>query len=206
MTMQKKILFSLILALGILSSLIVGAVAGRLWLAPETSIRTVISSQTILTTLRDQGFLITQTYVFDQPVTISKTTGNPFKDFFVGQTVEARGTMEANLGIDLAKLTANDIQVTETEIQVRIPPATLFNTRLVGPIEVKNTQGLLKRLLEPDDGYNLALVELTSAAEVAARKPEITERTTEKSIMEIQRLVALILQDDGRSVRVTIGN
>lgn len=202
--MQKKLLFSLVLALGILSSLIIGAIAGRLWFTPETSTRTVVSSQTILTALRDQGFLVTQTYVFDQPVTIRRTTGSAFRDFFVGQTIEARGSMEANLGLDLAKLSAEDVLATQSEITVRVPSTTLFNTRLVGPIDVKNSQGLLKRVLEPDDGYNIALVELTAAAEAAARKPEILDRATQKALREIERLVSLILQNDGRSVRVEI--
>ncbi|MCC6563634.1 DUF4230 domain-containing protein [Candidatus Uhrbacteria bacterium] len=202
--MQKKLIFSLVLALGILSSLIVGAIAGRLWFTPETSVRTVVSSQTILTALRDQGFLVTQTYVFDQPVTIRKTTGSVFKDFFVGQTIEARGSMEANLGLDLAKLSAEDVMASQTEIVVRVPSTTLFNTRLIGPIEVKNSQGLLKRVLEPDDGYNIALVELTAAAEAAARKPEIMDRATQKAVQEIERLVGLLLQGDARSVRVEV--
>ncbi|MCR4256175.1 MAG: DUF4230 domain-containing protein, partial [Candidatus Uhrbacteria bacterium] len=195
---------SLVLALAILSSLIVGAVTGRIWFAPQTSMKTVVNSQTILTALRDQGFLVTQTFIFDQPVTIERTTGSAFRDFFVGQTVEARGTMEANLGIDLERLQADDVTLTATEIIVRIPAPTLFNTRLVGPIEVKNTQGLLKRVLEPDDGYNLALAELTRATEEAVGKPEITERATETSIREIERLVSLILQGDARSVRVVV--
>jgi hypothetical protein len=202
--MQKKLIISLVLALAILSSLIFGAVAGRLWLGPQTSMKTVVNSQTILTALRDQGFLVTQTFIFDQPVTIQRTTGSAFRDFFVGQTVEARGTMEANLGIDLARLQAEDVTLSETEIVVRIPPTTLFNTRLVGPIEVKNTQGLLKRVLEPDDGYNLALAELTRATEEAAGKPEIVDRASEKSVREIERLVSLILQEDARSVRVVV--
>ncbi|KAA0207081.1 DUF4230 domain-containing protein, partial [Candidatus Uhrbacteria bacterium] len=131
--MQKKLIVSLVIALAILSSLIVGAVAGRIWFAPPSLMKTVVNSQTILTALRDQGFLVTQTFIFDQPVTIQRTTGSAFRDFFVGQTVEARGTMEANLGIDLARLQADDVTLSATEITVRIPAPTLFNTRLVGP-------------------------------------------------------------------------
>ncbi len=202
--MQKKLIFSLVLALGILSSLIVGAIAGRVWFTPDTSVRTVISSQTILTALRDQGFLVTQTYVFDQPVTIKKTTGSALRDFFVGQTVEARGTMEANLGLDLAKLAAEDVSVSPSEIVVRIPAPSLFNTRLIGPIEVSNTQGLLKKLLEPDDGYNLALQELTRASTEAATKPEILQTAQNASIEEITRLVQLLTQGSGQSVKVEI--
>ncbi|HVM90726.1 MAG TPA: DUF4230 domain-containing protein [Verrucomicrobiae bacterium] len=202
--MRPKIPLPLLLALVVIASLAIGAVAGRIWLAPETSIKTYVNSQTILTALRDQGFLVTQTYVFDQPVTINKTTGNPFKDFFVGQTVEARGTMEANLGLDLAKLSEEDITVTETAITVRIPSPSLFNTNLVGPIEVKNTQGIIKKFLQPDDGYNLALQELTKAATDAATQPDIVQQAERASITETTRLVQLLTSGSGKSVNVEI--
>jgi len=202
--MRPKIPLPLLLVLVVIASLAIGAVAGRIWLAPETSIKTYVNSQTILTALRDQGFLVTQTYVFDQPVTINKTTGNPFKDFFVGQTVEARGTMEANLGLDLAKLSEEDITVTETAITVRIPSPSLFNTNLVGPIEVKNTQGIIKKFLQPDDGYNLALQELTKAATDAATQPDIVQQAERASITETTRLVQLLTSGSGKSVNVEI--
>ncbi len=202
--MSKKLLLSAVIAVLVLSSLIIGAIAGRLWFQPQTSIRTVITSQTILTALRDQGFLVTQTYLFDQPVTIRKTTGSLLKDFFVGQTIEARGTMEANLGLDLSKLTEADVTTSGKEITVRVPPPVLFNTRLVGPIEVRNTQGLLKRLLEPDDGYNIALVELTKAAETAAKQPDIRQRASDKAVTEIDRLVRLLVEKEGFSVKVML--
>lgn len=202
--MQRKLLLTLIVALAVLSSLFVGSIAGRFWLAPETSIRTYVNSQTILTSLRDQGFLVTRTYVFDQPVTITKTTGNPFKDFFVGQTVEARGTMEANLGIDLSKLSEEDIAVTDGEITVRIPEPSLFNTNLVGPIEVKNTQGIIKKFLQPDDGYNLALQELTKASTEAATQPDIVQQAEKASITETTRLVQLLTTGSGKAVNVEI--
>jgi hypothetical protein len=202
--MRTKLFVTLVIALAVVSSLIIGAIAGRIWFSPETSIKTYVTSETILTALRDQGFLVTQTYLFDQPVTINKTTGNPFKDFFVGQTVEARGTMEANLGLDLSKLSTDDVSVSASEITVRIPQASLFNTRLVGPIEVKNTQGIVKKFLEPDDGYNLALQELTRASTEAATKPEIIQNAQDASIKEITRLVQLITQGSGKSVKVEV--
>lgn len=202
--MSKKLLLSAVIAILVLSSLIIGAIASRLWFQPETSIRTVITSQIILTALRDQGFLVTQTYLFDQPVTIKKTTGSLLKDFFVGQTIEARGTMEANLGLDLSKLTEADVTASGKEITVRVARPVIFNTRLVGPIEVRNTQGILKRLLEPDDGYNIALLELTKAAEDAANQPDTKQRAEEKAVQEIDRLVKLLVEKQGFSVKVIV--
>lgn len=164
--------------------------------------KTTVTAQLILTALRDRGFLVTQTYVFDEPVMIKKTSGSSLEDFFFGQTITARGVMEANVGIDLAKLTAEDITVNSTSVEIRIPTVSLFNVRPLGPIEVKNDRGLLKRLLEEDSGYNEALAELTRQAEASAVKPELMERATEHAKEEIVQLLGLVVQ--GRKVVVDI--
>ncbi len=162
--------------------------------------KTTVTAQLILTALRDRGFLVTQTYVFDEPVTIKKTSGSSLEDFFFGQTIMARGVMEANVGIDLAKLTTEDIKVSGNSVEIRIPAVSLFNVRPLGPIEVKNDRGLLKRLLEDDSGYNEALAELTRQAEVSAVKPELMKRATEHAKEEIVQLLGLVVQ--GRRVEV----
>ncbi|MCE9586427.1 DUF4230 domain-containing protein [Candidatus Uhrbacteria bacterium] len=185
---------------GILVALLGGILLGRFAFSPSGGMQTVVNSQAILTALRDQGFLVTQTYVFDQPVTIKKTTGSAFKDFFVGQTIEARGSMEANLGIDLAKLSESDVRVEGNKVTILASGPNVFNTRLIGPIEVRNSQGILKRLLEPDDGYNQALAELERAANEAATRPEITARAKTSSETELGRLVRLI----ARNAEVTV--
>lgn len=156
----------------------------------------------ILTALHDRGFLVTQTYVFDQPVRIERGTGSAFKDLFFGQTITARGTMEVNLGIDLASVTAEDVSVGEGRVGVRIPKASLFNARLVGPLEVKNDRGVLKRLLEEDDGYNVALAELVKEAEAAATREELVSRATDRAKEDVGRMVGYVAP--GKTVQVEV--
>lgn len=165
-------------------------------------VKTTVSADVILTALRDRGFLVTQTYLFDEPVTIRNLSGNGLKDFFFGQTITARGVMEANLGIDLSRLSVGDIAVEGNAITVTIPKAVLFNVRPVGPIDVKNEQGILKRLFENDTGYNQALTELSHAAEDAAKKVELVDRATEKGREEIVRLLGYVTA--GKEVRVVV--
>lgn len=164
--------------------------------------RTTINMQAILTALHDRGFLVSQTYVFDTPVTIDKSSGNAFKDFFFGQTIEARGTMEVNLGVDLASLKQEDVvidQATQT-ITVTIPKARLFNSRLVGPIEVKNKQGVLKKLLDSDDGYNESLVRLQQASEGAAQTEGMINRATDRAREDISTLLSYVTE--GKTIKV----
>lgn len=178
-----------------------GIMAGYFILRPPTD-KTVVTAQVILTALRDQGFLVTQTYIFDEPVTIEKTSGSAFKDFFFGQTITARGTMEANLGIDLSRVTADDISIQDNKIIISIPQAQVFNVRLIGPLDVKNTQGILKRLLENEAGYNEAQAELSKVAEEAALRPEFIDRATDSAKEEVVRLVGYVAQDKTVEVRI----
>lgn len=196
------------LVIGICLAAVAGCGAG-LWLGyhiftPKASQRTTINAQTILTALHDRGFLVSQTYIFDTPVTIDRSSGNALKDFFFGQTIEARGTMEVNLGVDLADVKADDVTIDENTntITVRVPSAKLFNTRLVGPIEVKNTQGVLKRLLDSDDGYNEALSLLSKTAEETAQRNDIIARANESATEDLTRMLGYVAE--GRTVKVEV--
>jgi hypothetical protein len=159
-----------------------------------------VNAQVILTALRDRGFLVTQTFVFDEPVTITKSSGSAFKDFFFGQTITARGAMEVNLGIDLAKVTEQDVSIDDQKITVTVPTSSLFNVRLVGPIDVKNDQGILKRILQSDDGYNEALSELSRVAEETAKKPEFLDRAADRAKEDVARLLSYVAQ--GKTIEI----
>jgi hypothetical protein len=189
--------------LGVVIILLAGfaGYAGWKLAAPAEYTRTV-DAQVILTALRDRGFLVTQTYIFDQPVTIEKTSGSALKDFFFGQTITARGAMEVNMGIDLANVSSDDVSVEGDVITITIPSATLFNVRLVGPIEVENKQGLLKRILQDEDGYNEALSELSKIAEETATREEFVERATDRAKEEVRQMLGYVAQ--GKSIDVVI--
>lgn len=189
-----------LLIAGFLFTLGLGAYGGYRVFRPATQAGTKVTAQVILTTLRDRGFLVTQTYVFDEPVTIEKKTGSAFKDFFYGQTITARGAMEVNLGIDLAKVSSEDISIEGDAVIVSIPGASIFNVRLVGPLDVKNEQGILKRILENEDGYNEAQSELSRVAEETAQKPEYMKRASDNAVDEITRLIGYVAQ--GKKVEV----
>jgi hypothetical protein len=171
---------------------------------PQTPQITVISAQAILTALHNRGFLVSQTYVFDTPVTIDHNSGNAFKDFFFGQTIEARGSMEVNLGVDLTSVHEEDVVIdtAANTITIRIPKARLFNSTLVGPIELKNNQGILKKLLNSDDGYNDAFTLLKQTAEKAAQSDENISRATDQASQDITALLGYVTE--GKTVKVEV--
>lgn len=151
-----------------------------------------VTTQSILTAMRSQGFLVTQTYVFDQPVTITKSVSGPVAEFLWGETITARGAMEVNMGIDLSGLRASDIVIEKEKIRIVVPAVKMFDVRLIGPLDLQNERGLLKRLVDRDRGYNEALNELVDAAEKAATAPELLARTAEAAQTELIRLMGYV--------------
>ena len=190
--------------IGIILCFGAGLYAGYRFFTPKPQETQKVSAQAILTALHDRGFLVSQTYIFDTPVTIDRSSGNALKDFFFGQTIEARGTMEVNMGTDLALVAQNDVTIDEASntITVRIPGTKLFNSRLVGPIELKNKEGILKRLLDSDDGYNEALSLLSKTAEETAQKQELIARANDRAKEDIARILGYVTP--GKTVKVEI--
>ncbi len=181
-----------------------GLYVGYRLFTPKPKPAETVNAQVILTALHNRGVLVSQTYVFDTPVTIDRSSGNAFSDFFFGQTIEARGTMEVNLGVDLGSMTADDVTVDNASntVTVRIPSAKLFDSHLVGPIDLKNNQGILKRLLNSDDGYNDALALLSKTAEDAAQKPELIQVANDHAKEDITQILGYVAQ--GKTVSVIV--
>ena len=112
------------------------------------------------------------------------------------------GVIEVNLGVDLAEIKAEDISVNNEKVVIAIPSAEIFNSRLVGDINVENKQGILKRLLENDDGYNQAMAELIRQAEGVASSTPMMTAANRKAKEEIGRLVGYMAP--GKEIEVVI--
>jgi hypothetical protein len=133
--------------------------------------------------------------MFNEPVTIDDSEQSFWQNLLWGQVVKAHGVVEVNMGIDLAEIGEDDVTVTKEKVLVNIPGAQLFNSRLVGEINVENKQGILKKIFDNDDGYNQALSELTKQAEAAAQDPDLVERANERAVEEIERLLGYMVTD-----------
>jgi len=161
-----------------------------------------VSSQTILTALRERGFLVTQTYVANESVKIENDSEDFWRKLLWGQAIKAYGVVEVNLGVDLSKLEESDIKISKDKITVAIPKVNVFNSRLVGDVSLENKQGLLKRIFENDDGYNQAVSALVNQAEQNILTAEVLTTANDKAVEEIKRLVGYFVED--REVEVVI--
>ena len=194
---MKKILFVVLL----IAVFCAGFFTGWKFAQPSKQEK-IVTADVILTSLHDRGFLVTETYVFNEPITIENTAGSVWKDLLFGQKIETRGNMEVNMGVDLKKVEDKDVEITSQKVIVTLPAAEIFNTRLVGQIDVKNKQGVLKRVLDNDDGYNQALTELTKQAEEAAKNSELFKSADEKAVEEVQRLLQLVVENKVVEVKI----
>ncbi|MCX6780002.1 MAG: DUF4230 domain-containing protein [Candidatus Magasanikbacteria bacterium] len=186
MSMKNKILaigFLFVLALG----LFVGYRIGKPNLPGEQ-----VSSQSIVQALKHEGFLVTETYIITQQITIDRSTGSAFKDFFWGQDITAFGTMKTSMGVDLNKLTPEDITLTSNRISLTVPSLEDHGVELIGDITLKNNQGIFKKVFNNDDGYNAAYAKLKESAILTAKSDLIQNEARENTKKEIERLIQLI--------------
>jgi hypothetical protein len=188
---MNKFVKAILLVVGIMAF---GAFIGWM-LARAGETQKTITDQTILNALRERGFLVTETIVSTVATDIKIDQTSIWKKLFWGQEINASAVAEVNLGVDLEKLTATDIKISDKQITVEIPGAEIFNSRLVGDINVVNKQGILKRFLENDDGYNQAMAELIKQAESAATSTDMMAAANNKAKEEIKRLVGYMAGD-----------
>lgn len=173
--------------------LAVGIIAG--WWGTKKIAEPKVSSQIILSALRDRGFLVTQSFVYNESIKITNSSESFWHDLLWGQAIRAYGITEVNLGVDLAKLGEEDVKLEKDKAIITIPTAEIFNSRIVGDINLENKQGILKRIFENDDGYNQAMAEMIKQAEASAVTPEMLAEANQKAQEEIKKLVEFFLKD-----------
>lgn len=191
---NKLILVALLIVLGL--GLFAGYRLGKPKQADEQ-----VSSQSIVQALKHEGFLVTETYIITQQITIDRSTGSAFKDFFWGQDIIAFGTMKTSLGVDLNKLSLEDIKVTDRTVSLAVPALEYHGVELIGDITLQNKQGIFKKIFNNDDGYNAAYAKLKEAALAVADTDMIKNEARENTKKELERLVGLIAGD--RQVEVS---
>ncbi len=173
--------------------LAVGIIAG--WWGTKRVAEPRVTSQVILSALRDRGFLVTQSYVFNEVINITTDSESFWRKILWGQAIKAYGVVEVNLGVDLAELGEEDVKVETDKVTVAIPNVEIFNSRVVGEINLENKQGILKKIFENDAGYNQAVAEMIKQAEANTTTPEMLANANQKAREEIKRLVSYIAKD-----------
>jgi len=163
-----------------------------------------VNSQIIYEKLQSQGFLITQNYIFDQKIEIDNTSGQIWKDVFWGQKIQANALVKVNLGVDLHQLKEKNIELNNKSLNVILPKPQVHSIEIISDINLENQQGIFKRLLNNDDGYNQALTLIKENAEIAAQDAKIITETRLSTANEVNRLINLIVS--GRKINIEFNN
>ncbi len=163
-----------------------------------------VTSQSVVLALEEQGFLVTQTFTTTQDATIDQSTGSVWKDFFWGQDITAHATLRVSAGVDLRKVKPSDVVVDSRSIHVLLPPIQTQSVEIVGDITLQNHQGVLKRIFDNNDGYNIASNELRAAALRAAIAPDIIRQAQENTLKQVARTLELL--DKTKSISVEFKN
>lgn len=183
----------------LLITLLIGLLIGwRLFGAGDPAPQ--ITREALLMSLKSEGFLVSQTAILDQTVTIDRSTGSVFKDFFWGQDISASARMKVSSGIDLTKLSEEDIEISESEVRINLPDVETHSVELVSEIALENNQGILKKIFDNDDGYNVAFQELAAAARRAVEAEDLRQDARMSAQKEIERLIRFV--EDAREVVV----
>lgn len=153
---------------------------------------TKVTSETVLVTLKSEGFLVTQSYVFNQTVDINHSTGSQWQDIFWKQAIKASANVKVNSGVDLTKLTSEDVAIRSNQIAVILPEITISSTEIVGDVTVQNNQGIFKRVFDNDDGYNQALTEIKTQAMKAAVRDEVRAEARVSAEKQVKQLLQYV--------------
>lgn len=124
----------------------------------------ILTRDTVVERVSEQGFLVTRVAVVDEQVTINVDEGSAWSNFWWGHEVDAQSRMQVDIGVDLSEIDADNVNVDEEEktITIDIPDAEIYNISLQDEITVSTKSGVLKKIFDSDDNedYNLALSEL----------------------------------------------
>lgn len=182
--LNKSIRFIVIFLIGTLLGVILGLALG-IKLTNDKHSSTIVEKETILERISSQSFLVTKNVLTTQNVKITVDEGSSWSNFWWGHEITASALVDTGIGVDLKKITSDDITVDKNKktITINLPESEIYQTNLSGDIEVRTESGILKILFDSDtnEDYNLALSELNSQAEnaVSGNDEIMTEARTE---------------------------
>lgn len=159
-------------------------------LSPQKEIS--ITAESILQSLQSEGFLVTQTYIFHERVEIDKSTGSSFKDLFWKQNITAAANMKVSAGTNMEELTEKNVNVKRNSIEVSIPEIETYSVEILGDVTLHNSQGILKKIFDNEDGYNESIAQLKEQALNAVENDEFKDEARSSAQKEIAKIIRLL--------------
>jgi len=169
---------------------------------PEEPVDQVqITSETVVNKINDEAFLVTKTVFVDQEAQLVIDNGSGWSNFWWGQTIDAEALVRIDVGVDLSKITEEDIEINQEEqtITITIPDAEVLDSSIYGDIDVITDNGVLRTLFanDPNDDHNLATNELINlSTKVVTEDAELLNEAK----IDSRNILQLVLSDLGYEV------
>jgi hypothetical protein len=172
--MTLPVVFFLI---GIIVGLLIQSAITNFFKKTQPQQQIIVNRESVAERVSDQGFLVTRVAIIDQSSTINVNEGSPWRNFWWGHEIEAEGQMQVDVGVDLTKISEDQINIKESrkKIIIDVVEAEIYNVSLKDEkITLETKSGILKNLLakDNDEDFNLALKELSKSARKAVNSNE----------------------------------
>ncbi len=138
-----------------------------------------VSSQLILEQITSQYFLVTRTIFVNSKAEIETPPNNDWTDLFLGKKITVRGIIRLDVGVDMNKLSEQNIAVDNRRktVTISLPPAEILDSSLSGDLDFDEDKQIIEKLKgvfkdTTNEDYNLALTTLIDNAKSSAINDE----------------------------------
>lgn len=142
----------------------------------NAGMRENVTRDVVLERISKGFFAVTRTVYLDEEVKIDVQRASDWDEFLWGKSINASARVRADVGVDLEKLTRDDIEVSESQklITIRLPKAEILDISLTEKLVVDTEGTILTRLFDSDRNtdYKLAQAELISTSRNLIAKDE----------------------------------
>lgn len=189
---MKKFIFGIVLGV-ILVSLS--------WFLYSRGESIILNEKIILERITEQYFTVTNTLFLEEEADLIFDKGSDWSNFLWGKSINARGLVRVDLGVDMSKIKEDSIKVNNINktIEIIVPEAEILDASIFGDIKFDSEEGILQKILldTQNEDYNKAVNTLTDLAkkEALSNIQKLTE-SREKSLS----LLELILDNLGYKI------
>lgn len=151
-----------------------------------------VTTESILTAMKNEGFFVTQSVILEETVTIDNRSGNALRDFFVSENIEAEADLRVAMGIDTNLLTTEQVQIDGKNIIVTLPTPTIFSTEILGDVNVDSQRGVITRITDGEEDYNGLVATLKEQARASVADQDIAGAVQMGTIETVTRFLQTI--------------
>lgn len=162
-----------------------------------------ISSQLILERITSQYFLVTKTVFINSRVEIETPRNNNWTDLFLGQKITVHGIVRVDVGVDMNKLSPDNIAVNNLQkiITISLPPAEILDSSLSGELDVDEEKAIVEKLKgifkdTKNEDYNLAMSTLIDNAKSQVINDEAVFAAAKTDSLKLVELIVSSMLDD----------